>query len=453
MAPQDCKKCGIQIKDKQKLKCINCGGFYHVECSNVAYKRYYLMTPENRQSWKCDTCWSEHRKNIDNNSTENVTQRKKIIVNISTENSFESLSESFSDTYAEITESLNRSCPDLRRIPGEDTVEMKIKMENLERKLKMAENEIESLLSENYKLQNKIKEHEKKIHKLTHICSSDIKKKRRKSLNKAKINYTGNESFQENILNKNISNNLNSQIETSSEIFQSDLPNTSTINNSTIHQLIRPALDGVDSSKTCVEGTYRVHIFGDDQGRGVCKQLQRIFGGKYKIMSEIKPGATTDRVLEGILSTCSNYGKLDYILIITGSNDRDPVKLSSYLYYYLSQLSTTNIILCETSRNKYLNTSQINGVLEKISQQLSNVNYVDLRYSYLGVPQNNLKHVCQNILQEVLRFNYRHRMTERCIELAFKLNKGKPGYTENKVICSSTQATNEPPENIHQLFR
>lgn len=385
------------------------------------------MTPENRQSWKCDNCW--FIQNINENPTQNITTRKKLVINVSTENSYDSLSESFEDSETETTEKLNRSCPELRGTQSEYIAEMKIKIENLERKLKIAENEIENLLTENYKLHSTIEKNGKTIHKLTHICSSDIKKKQRKTLNKTKLNSSQNDSFQENNLDQYSRDSLIATSSGNPETNTSKI-DTPDKNQTSIFQLLpKPIPDGA----TCSE--HRIHIFGDEQGGGVCKQLQRIVGEKYKVTSEIKPGATTDKVLESMIPTCSNYDKRDFVMILSGCNDRDPMKLSSYLYYYLSQLSNTNIIILEPPRNLYLNTKQINKVFELVSMQLPYVNYIDLRYTFLGVPRNNLKHMCQNILQEMLRFECRHKLTNKYIHLANKLNRVK----EKEIHRDNTQ--------------
>lgn len=157
-------------------------------------------------------------------------------------------------------------------------------------------------------------------------------------------------------------------------------------------------------------GRHRICILSDDQGRGVCKQLSKLLGEKYRIFSEIKPGATADKILEGIQSKYSDFGKSDYILILTGNNDTSLMQLSSHLYYYLSQLINTNIIICEPCINKKLSLEKIKEMMKSLSKQLPHISYVDLRYSYLGLPRDSLRHLCQNILQEIIRIEYRCKL-------------------------------------------
>lgn len=82
-----CAKCIGKITTKEYLKCVLCKQTYHLQCtSNVGEKRFYLMTPEDRIKWKCQLCCN------------NITTRTKYQVNVPTNNSFETLSDSDSDT-------------------------------------------------------------------------------------------------------------------------------------------------------------------------------------------------------------------------------------------------------------------------------------------------------------------------------------------------------------------
>lgn len=453
-----CNKCKNEIKVRRFLTCHSCSKTYHIDCANVG-KRFNLMTAENKNSWKCTECWSPNTNN-ERNSTpnENITQRKKYVVTVSTQNSFECLSDNSFNSTRETSESeLNRSCPIIGRYNSEEMENLHRKINQLENKLQVAEHEIDNLILQNSTLQTKISEYENKIKKLTHICTPKTKKKpkQRQILN----------STQTDIANQN-DNTQSLTVNNNNEVI--DSTGTQTQSNNYIHS----PLDGADLTKTPIivrnslttrkscnnhfEIPYlkRVHIFADEQGRGMCKLLQRLLGNKYKVYSDIKPGASTDRVLEYMKSTCSDYGKQDFIVILTGENDRDTIKQSSYLYYYLSQMKNTNVILCEPRKNTHLDRGKINESFELIGTQFQHVNYADLRFSYLGVPRNYLKHASQNILQEIIRFEYRYKLTNRYTEMTSRLNYRKPDNDDRGISKRRMELkpTNQAENEIEQTF-
>lgn len=445
-----CVKCSTKITERQYLECCSCNKYFHLDCTNVSLSRFLIMTVDNKQTWTCDSCRLIKRKNANGNSPDNVTLRKKYEINISTDNSFEALSSSISDTDTECgNQRLNRSCPDITL--NEQTAHLENKIQTLENKLMIAENEIQNLVSENYKLHNKIE-------KLTSICTT-TRKRKRKSLNRTRLDFSHSEeqekleaSLENPIISSNKHNvcasyptidGANQQELNRKESTATSSDGINTYEPQTEDPIYRPhytTTDGAFNTNTNSK-KHRIQIFGDDQGRGLCKMLQKMVGNKYKVTSDIKPGATTDKLLEYLLPTCVSYGKNDYVLILAGANDRNPLKQSSYLYYYLSQLSNTNIILCETQSNAYLNKLKINKLYELLSIQLENVNFVDLHYSYLGLPHDLLKHACKNILQEVLRLEYRHKLTFRYAELAKKLNKKNLEISDLEPIQKNTNIT------------
>ncbi|CAG5054821.1 unnamed protein product [Parnassius apollo] len=107
--------------------------------------------------------------------------RNRIIANVSTENSFETLSEDEIDTDDENcmnkSVKLNRSYPDIDPKPSKNDYSdyiytLKEKNKELEKKLGSADAEIEKLLAENSMLEKKVINYELKIKQLETICSS-----------------------------------------------------------------------------------------------------------------------------------------------------------------------------------------------------------------------------------------------------------------------------------------
>lgn len=77
---------------------------------------------------------------------------------------------------------------------------MEAKVHKLTKKLEIAEQEIENLLSENSTLTRKLSQCELKINQLTHICKStkkkDSSKTKRNSINRTKLNFSLTDSDQ-----------------------------------------------------------------------------------------------------------------------------------------------------------------------------------------------------------------------------------------------------------------
>lgn len=178
------------------------------------------MTEYHKNKWKCHVCYERPKttnstpkgtfnspkvKSISPEKLQNEkSEHENYVINVSTVNSFDSLStegtDDRDDEYSSCSQendsqteevNMNRSCPDLGNKIAE-LEEMKDKNNDLEAKLQIAENEIDALLSENCTLKKQIKDYEKKIHNLTTICKSrksnaPSNSSRRQSINKSRL--------------------------------------------------------------------------------------------------------------------------------------------------------------------------------------------------------------------------------------------------------------------------
>lgn len=193
------------------MTCNSCQGTYDLECANVSYPRFQLMSPTRRTTWKCDKCWRELHDKIEEAplTPDCVTKRKHFTVNVSVENTFGSLSEhedlDLSSSLANRSCSgFNRSCPELESFIRDDLKTMNVKISKLQDKLEIAESEIVSLLSENHELSKQISEYELRVKQLTAICSSSGKITKRKSTKKK----NPKKSFSQTLLDLSQNNNL-----------------------------------------------------------------------------------------------------------------------------------------------------------------------------------------------------------------------------------------------------
>lgn len=426
-----CKGCNHAIQERQHLKCNNCKNDFHLDCGNVTMKRFCLMTPENKNNWKCSDCYLVHTK-VDHKVTTPsnfvTNQRPKYKINVSVENSFQSLSGD-EDSSLSSDENPNTICTEKKTENGkEDLQSLKSHIAMLADKLKLAEKEIENLRSVNILQRKKIAEYEKGINTHTDTCKPDSRKrKKRISLNKTKIDFTRDES--------------SSDMEQGDTMTDTPLSNKRKQCEKNQNNTQRPP-----KPEHIPRDIHRIHIYADDQGHGLCRQLTNLLGDAYKVCSDIKPGASTDNILSNIISECIDYGKSDYIVILTGENDRSILKLNSYLYYKLSQLTNTNIILCEPRRNKIVTSEKLSETYKLISEELPHVKYIDLRYSYLGIPLNNFKHVCQNVLQEILRIEYNDRTNAYRAKHVHNMLRNYNYNDSLNTNCPSAQPTNN--ENL-----
>lgn len=100
---QKCTRCKKIMKTRQFLICGVCENPFHVECTEVSIKRFFLMTKDNKQKWKCNKC---HRPNYarqestpkaiikgDIQPTSSTNDNSRLYISIPTENSFETLTD------------------------------------------------------------------------------------------------------------------------------------------------------------------------------------------------------------------------------------------------------------------------------------------------------------------------------------------------------------------------
>ncbi|KAL4716337.1 hypothetical protein ACJJTC_006699 [Scirpophaga incertulas] len=173
----NCTKCGEQILRRDFIKCTKCKNFFHLDCTSIGEKFFYLISPESRVNCKCDHC----------RYTEPSTDNQIITIPIS--NSFEVLSDG--EDYVTQRRKKRSSLPDLttsflsvntekssQSLPetSDDplTRELREKIKNLQTKLEIADNEIINLNIENNKLSETIKKQAKIIQVYKTVGIDDI---------------------------------------------------------------------------------------------------------------------------------------------------------------------------------------------------------------------------------------------------------------------------------------
>lgn len=182
-----------------------------------------------------------------------------------------------------------------------------------------------------------------------------------------------------------------------------------------------------------VSEKHKVFIIGDQQGRYVQNLLQPLLGSEYKVTSIRKPGATTNEVLK-LSSVYQNMTKNDYIVILTGVNDRNPFEFETSVHLFIRSLANTNILVCKVPYNKCLNVSKLNYVLKFICKNYEYATFIDVDYSRFVPYSQFVLNQCQNLLQDILRINYRTNFIkyQNCLQ-----------NNKNKILIDKSTQTDE----------
>lgn len=165
-----------------------------------------------------------------------------------------------------------------------------------------------------------------------------------------------------------------------------------------------PIISQTQSQK---EATQRVMIFADQAGYGVRKILQYYLGSKFIVTSFIKQDATTEQVLKSCASMCKDFSKTDFVIILAGSNDNNPMNIQTYLYYSLCQLKSTNVLVGQIYEHNSLNVNSVNKLLRFVCGNCTNSTFLSL-HSDVYMAYVNKLHACRLIHRQILHINYKY---------------------------------------------
>lgn len=160
----------------------------------------------------------------------------------------------------------------------------------------------------------------------------------------------------------------------------------------------------------------KILLLADEHGKGMNKLLKNVLGNKYNVESVIKPYATLDQVLNSCTRLSKDYTKNDFVLIAAGSNDKDPLKLQSMLYYNMNKLTNTNVILCSVGlgQGKYLNERKINSTFKLLCSRFEHTSFLEI---HDGRSASKL-YACRLLRREVLKTSYKCKFSEYQSELS-----------------------------------
>lgn len=409
-----CDVCKKLIYTRRFLVCSCCKKNYDLSCSNVSFERFKIMTKEHRDAWKCDLCWEEFHKGNHmcgpttsttntNMTPNNNTHCQEVIVNVSTENSFASLSsedisDNESDDHTIVSPRLNRSCPQLDLCCKDDVENLEIKIINLESKLLSADNEIQNILSENYALRKKVSDYELKIHQLTLVCKGTNKnhaplskstgKKDRRRTKRRTLNFSADLHLNgsiDNLYNLNQEGNNSSQLGNEKE----------KINNEECQKREKENVEIKQKSQS------KIIILGNEHLRGLSAMIMKSRLGKwndrYTPSSFIKSNAMSATVLEQCSTIEQNLSSEDVVILGCGGHDTNPSKLHNSLCIALEKLKKASVYIVPVAYSESLNEKTLNYHLKLWSQNFDNCKFIDFANCYYASRYDYLNYICNKI--------------------------------------------------------
>ncbi|KAH9630868.1 hypothetical protein HF086_014609 [Spodoptera exigua] len=316
-----------------------------------------------------------------------------------------------------------RSLPNLSKaLLNHEVEELRSEIMKLRIDLERTQNEVDNLNSENHTLQQIVASQQTKIDKLKLLCSgssniensllsSHKRNKSQKSKPKpVKKPLNLNDSYSE--MNIHFADTIETPISNAqhtnltSQYLKINIESPQNQQSETQNDLPRTELSQIPVTTETQPCRNRVLIFSDEH-TNMRNILQNLIGSNFIVSSLSKPGATTDKLLESLVDLCKDLNKLDYVIIVSGKNDRNPLRMQSKLYFFVDKLAHTNVLLCNTKRSRYLSESKLRETFQYVCSQFGHSTFVNVDYkvpyiSYFVV-------LCRLMLREILHLNYKHK--------------------------------------------
>ncbi|CAD0202200.1 unnamed protein product [Chrysodeixis includens] len=386
----------------------------------------------------------------------NVTLRKRLAETGSASSFYEdTLNTSTGLNYSDSA----RSLPDLSKaLLNCEVDELQSEVIKLRSELEQSQGEVDSLNMENDSLSKIIASQQTKIDQLKLLCmatsgSKKSSKRKRKSHKTRSHNNIASTQSKSNL--DDSYNDLNideGNIDIKSPIKDQD---TSHQNQSTVAAV--SCSSSIELENKNADKRKRILIFTDNYGSLVRKYLQETAGSSYFVSCISKPGATSDRLLESCVEICNDFNNNDFVVIMCGNNDRNPLHTQSILYYYLNKLSHTNVFLCNVQRNRYLNESKLNDLMNHLCSQFNNCTFIYIE-SKMTFRNYNLI-ISRYIMRDILHIYYRYEYQQYKISQVSNtiLNDVTTFISistqTDKLINSNVISIGTQTENINDFFR
>lgn len=197
----------------------------------------------------------------------------------------------------------------------------------------------------------------------------------------------------------------------------------------------------------------KIIIIGDQYGKHIREILGNLLGPEYEVNCFLKPGGESSEILKVWKDKISSLNFSDCVVVITGSNDRNPFNFKSNIMNWAATCQNTNVIISEVPRNDYLNLVKLNYELKFICSKYRQIVYLDMGYSrFIPRKQHFALNLSRSLLKEIL-----------CI--GYKQNYQNYIRYKNNVVCSlskdifkcdkgsQTEVTNNDGMNAQKILR
>lgn len=379
-----CTGCPNVITNREYLICSICTSLYDLDCANVSYKLFTLMTKESKSNWKCIECvlkkprsdntntpiraldMTQNIQSVerddsydDNQSYNNVTIRKRQTNSIDEE----TIEDSLQTTSSFRTLSLNDSI---------EIEELKAQINQLSKDLEMAKLNIQELRSENVILKmtiNEIKKKEKSTNKQSE-CYNDIHEHKDKTT-------ISNSRNKKNKKGKNKNTPVDKILQNQDGLIENQI-NT-----------------GMDT-KICNQSSCdkKICMISSNKRNDILKLAERNFCDS-EIFHYLNTNANIQNLLLNIDLKLKNFTLNDYCVIFIGENDfmctEDYSKLIMLIRTNLLKVQNTNVIICLPNYKYGRNVNIFNKRVEVFNNML----YLDNethQYAYILDSNKKLKY-------------------------------------------------------------
>lgn len=454
-----CSKCKKDLPRRGFLTCSECQHKYHLECANVSQTRYYIM--EKKDQWMCTRCITKPKKISATPKPRAISKPKPILISTPPPStSFEpstakhtgpqlqkckSINDLYEESHSTLADMTSISLPEDGLSDSDSEAEVyKNEMQDLKLQLTIANTEIDKLNLEIVELKKCIVNRDSKIKILKSIGtidnSIDISSTKSTPIRRSKKATPSRSSKKRTARN---------EVEIVEPFLKPILDKETNINKVTVGDTY-PTVDiahsqdsGIAEVKqannlTAEEVKQKVVIIGDEEGKGLNKALRILLGVKFDVQSILMPGASLVHILGSSLKQCLTLTKSDYVILVGGSNDKNPLNLQSNLYCLIEKLNNTNVIVSEVFKNNCLNAAVLNSMYKFISNQFcwsafAGYNMIDER----NPVRYRLLNLSRSILREVLRLDNKRKYLEYYCSrpITFK------NIINNKVSQSKSQST------------
>ncbi|KAJ2939864.1 hypothetical protein O0L34_g6565 [Tuta absoluta] len=168
----------------------------------------------------------------------------------------------------------------------------------------------------------------------------------------------------------------------------------------------------VNNDKKVEDFRHRVLILADENGKGMNNKLRTLLGNDFFVVSFVKNNATLDQVLSDSVALCKDFTKEDYLIIVAGSNDKDPMKLQLDLYKYLYLLQHTNVLVGEVYRNNNVTEIKLNQVYKLICSYFDNVRLLKVTGNANNIHRIDRISLCKEMLRDIINIQYKNNFID-----------------------------------------